>query len=493
MNRSLCFGFSLLLLLACSEAPRSARTEKTPLTAPVVAAKVLPAWSPVHQFYGVYMKGQKVGWAEETIALDSDGLVKFAQQITMKIGRAGAVMTLDWSETTWFEAVPGGQLVKSRVNESLGTAGRVQYEGERQGNQFQIRTVVDGNEQVNKVPIPKRRVEEVIPSLWIQRMLAAKPDESVIAHQFNYKTRQDEVMESSIVSRSKTRLHGVPVTILEIKTVLPSDNLTMVGRGTEDGQMLEMQVGPMFRMLLEDKAVAQDISAATPDMFASAMIQLNTPLGSAPVRSLTLKVSGVPEDAIPSDGRQWVDGSVVQVFQRTHGDTPTSELSEEKRSKYLESSAFIDHQNHAIRALADRAKSVDSPLKRVKRINALVFRALRYTLETAPESASAILAMGRGDCSEYARLAVAVLRASGFPAREVSGIAYLGDASPGLGYHAWVEVYLDGRWFPMDPTWNQVPIDASHVTLSRGSSTSFAGLVGSMKATVQSINGRVIP
>ncbi len=493
MSRLFFRGCVVFLLLACSGQNRTARSEKIQDSPSEAAELKLPDWSPVHQFYGVYMKGQKVGWAENILGLDSGGLVKFSQKMTLKIAREAAVLTVIWSDTSWYEPVIGGRLVKSRVHESSGAAGGVTYEGELKDDKFQIRTTVDGNVQIDTVAVSKSRVEQVISLLWIRQMLAAKLNEAVVMHHFNYRKQKDEVMKSTIVSRSKTRLHGVLVTILDIKTHMPEDNLTMIGRGTLDGQLLEMQVGPMFRMLLEDKAVAQDISAGTPDMFASATINLNTPLGSDPVLSLRLKVSGAPAGSIPGDGRQSVNGAVIQIERRSHTDTPLSDLSADKRSAYLESTAFIDHKHVAIRALADRAKDVAPPLKRVKRINALVHKVLSYTLETAPESASAILKMGRGDCSEYARLTVAALRASGFPAREISGVAYLGDATPGLGYHAWVEVYVDGRWFPMDPTWNQVPVDASHVTLAHGKSTSFAGLVGGIKATVQSINGRDIP
>ena len=63
----------------------------------------------------------------------------------------------------------------------------------------------------------------------------------------------------------------------------------------------------------------------------------------------------------------------------------------------------------------------------------------------------------RGVCQDFAHLALAVLRAWGWPARYVSGYAFTGDQG-GLvmeaeAMHAWVDVYLPGHgWLGLDPT-----------------------------------------
>jgi transglutaminase-like putative cysteine protease len=61
------------------------------------------------------------------------------------------------------------------------------------------------------------------------------------------------------------------------------------------------------------------------------------------------------------------------------------------------------------------------------------------------------LQRGKGDCTEYADLFVALCRAKDIPARVVSGYTVRFDSkSP---KHNWVEAYLDGYgWIPFDPT-----------------------------------------
>lgn len=57
----------------------------------------------------------------------------------------------------------------------------------------------------------------------------------------------------------------------------------------------------------------------------------------------------------------------------------------------------------------------------------------------------------RGDCTEYAYLAVALARANGIPARMVGGyVAERSIAPRAEEYHNWAEVYVDGAWRLLD-------------------------------------------
>ena len=51
----------------------------------------------------------------------------------------------------------------------------------------------------------------------------------------------------------------------------------------------------------------------------------------------------------------------------------------------------------------------------------------------------------------------------GIPARDVSGLVYMGDQVKAFGGHAWNEVVLGGVWVPVDASRGQVEIDAGHI------------------------------
>ena len=71
----------------------------------------------------------------------------------------------------------------------------------------------------------------------------------------------------------------------------------------------------------------------------------------------------------------------------------------------------------------------------------------------------------QGDCKSYALLFTTLARASGVPAREVSGLLYCGDDVKAFGGHAWNEVILNGVWVPVDASLNETEINATHISL----------------------------
>ena len=76
----------------------------------------------------------------------------------------------------------------------------------------------------------------------------------------------------------------------------------------------------------------------------------------------------------------------------------------------------------------------------------------------------------RGVCQDFTHATLSLLRASGIPARYVSG--YLHTEEPAVGRtvvgesHAWVEYWDDG-WWALDPT-NDRAVGSAHVIVARG-------------------------
>ncbi|MEO8247939.1 MAG: transglutaminase family protein [Burkholderiales bacterium] len=78
---------------------------------------------------------------------------------------------------------------------------------------------------------------------------------------------------------------------------------------------------------------------------------------------------------------------------------------------------------------------------------------------------------GQGVCRDYAHLAIAFCRCLNIPARYCNG--YLGDIGmqPPFGpmdFAAWVEVFLDGRWYTVDPRNHQHMPRIGRVLIARG-------------------------
>ncbi|MFZ4626015.1 MAG: transglutaminase-like domain-containing protein, partial [Rhodoferax sp.] len=99
-----------------------------------------------------------------------------------------------------------------------------------------------------------------------------------------------------------------------------------------------------------------------------------------------------------------------------------------------------------------------------------------------------------GVCRDFAHLMIALCRAVNIPARFATGIDF--GASPVLGptdFHAYVEVYLDNRWYIFDPSGVAIPMGFLRFGTGRDAAdaafaTIFGGVVGSAPVmTVEAI------
>jgi len=92
-----------------------------------------------------------------------------------------------------------------------------------------------------------------------------------------------------------------------------------------------------------------------------------------------------------------------------------------------------------------------------------------YRLDrSADQSAESVLERRTAFCTGYARLAVALLEASGIEAREVPG--YVVEAVPGgppVGFHRWIEVRFEDRgWVYSDPMVSHHFVPATYLRLA---------------------------
>jgi hypothetical protein len=91
-----------------------------------------------------------------------------------------------------------------------------------------------------------------------------------------------------------------------------------------------------------------------------------------------------------------------------------------------------------------------------------------------------------GNCQTHARLYTALARAAGIPTRFVSGLVHL--ERKGFLYHSWAESFIDGRWVSVDPTYNQLPADPTHLKLLEGhlpeDMAPIIAIIGRIKMTV---------
>ncbi|MDP3540760.1 MAG: transglutaminase family protein [Azonexus sp.] len=122
--------------------------------------------------------------------------------------------------------------------------------------------------------------------------------------------------------------------------------------------------------------------------------------------------------------------------------------------------------------------------RRVEAIQAWVRKQVAFRSNTSNSNTSAIdtLTDRVGVCRDFAHLMIAICRALNIPARFTTGIDY--GADPALGptdFHAYVEVFLDNRWYMFDPSGTAIPMGFVRMGTGRDAAdVSFATIFGSV-------------
>jgi transglutaminase-like putative cysteine protease len=98
-------------------------------------------------------------------------------------------------------------------------------------------------------------------------------------------------------------------------------------------------------------------------------------------------------------------------------------------------------------------------------------------------SACDTLVTKQGVCRDFAHLMIALCRAVNIPARFSTGMDY--GADPALGppdFHAYVEVYVGGRWYLFDPSGTAIPMGFIRLASGRDAAdAAFASIFGSVE------------
>jgi len=205
---------------------------------------------------------------------------------------------------------------------------------------------------------------------------------------------------------------------------------------------------------------------ANPDR--AAIVRVALPVDAPGKQNIaSLKFTPKPTRTIQQHERMyaewvWASGKnpvVVQVdVQATlypHGittqpATAPEPLPEEIRKAYLAEEPFLGLRNPAVIALAQTIPENRTPAETIRHILNAVATSLRYGgYDTTDQGAAKALAAGKGDCTEYADLFVALCRLHGLPARSRMCILHRAKKIP---LHTIAEVYLPKQgWVSVDP------------------------------------------
>jgi len=220
------------------------------------------------------------------------------------------------------------------------------------------------------------------------------------------------------------------------------------------------------------------------------LVRINPPLKKAPAKlvGLSVAITGYG-DQIPllSNGWQQIERQQGRVVITTGSlRKPADTLLKQTAEAYLQPSEGIESASAEISA---KAKELTGSLKtNQERVQVLATWTASWIEDSIEDGGSAVVALNKkkGNCQTHAKLYSALARAAGIPTRFVSGLVSQDGAS--FLYHSWAESLLDGRWVAVDPTFNQVPADPTHLAFFEGNRLAdlapLVGVIGKIKVTI---------
>jgi len=122
-----------------------------------------------------------------------------------------------------------------------------------------------------------------------------------------------------------------------------------------------------------------------------------------------------------------------------------------EKAAYMQDCAVEDARSPLVVATAARFRGITDPWQRARAILQFCQYCIEYVRDPGPgvevlDSSDVGLVRGFGDCDLKARLCVALMLATGLHA-EIDPV-FAGDSFP----HVRARVYLDGRWWRVDPS-----------------------------------------
>ena len=229
-----------------------------------------------HAFYGIYMMGAKVGWAEEwTGPLAGEDLLENRMEANISIQRAGITLAMSVKARRTYDSRAPFQLLT--LDEQItGLGSKLRYRGERGPDAFKL--LVDSGSGWRVVALaepPRETFYDTVPGLSAPgRQVDA--DLAVGARyettRFDVQLATNVVAKNHVASVSSVLLRGATQRVWTIDSTEESTGIRMSARVLDDGRLLEGNLGAQFRLAREDEVSAKDPRVDVLDLYERSLV-----------------------------------------------------------------------------------------------------------------------------------------------------------------------------------------------------------------------------
>ena len=477
-----------LLVLALAASPGCAeRYFREATTAPPPARATLDAWPYREYWTGVVFNGDKVGFTHLTIDAEpgkagtwhvrSEAALRFRM---LAIDKRVNLVSEDWVDK---------DLALLRFHHRYDIDDNVlEISGDVADDMFHLETVTRGGRESRATPVAKTlHPSSVIALIPLLKGLAVGNRHDYLV--FDGETQRISEVTQEVLGYERSELFEGPA--FRVRTTLQGSHSDtwMNERGLP---VLEMAMSGVLISELEDETRARRFLADAAlnkkeTLLDFSRVRVDKPL-QADLDFLRLRLSGIdPGFAVPGDARQQCARETTAVLCEVHRSNLPRVNPAAGNDAYLGPSTTVTSRQPAIVRLAREITAyAPTPDHQIDAIVAWIRRNIRAEAVDV-FSAADVLETRRAECQGHSFLYAALARATGIPTRIVNGLMY-SEAHGGFLFHTWAESLVDAGWVAVDPTFGQVPADASHIKLVEGESLAdlvpLTELVGQLRAEV---------
>lgn len=441
------------------------------------------------EWMGIYSGNDKIGYSQTLIK--SDGIKTEAfEENRLRMKALGTEQDINMKSSY---VLNGYKLESFQFSMNAGSV-VLNATGVRQGNQIKIKTQSVSGE--TEIPFPLKE-DALISTVLYKWLMEQKPKVG--------KSYTVDVFDPSVAltGAGTESLKTVVIVEAEEPIIIPYGSFktyrvktTFTGSEItswldQDGNVIKQISPPGLTAFKEAKATALNDDFQSLDIVAKTAISSDVPLNnSRELRLLRLQVKGIDSiEGLDLDDnyRQFYKNGIleIRVADISHLNNYSIPYNKDEYSRYIKPTSLIQSRDKEIVNMANEIIGGErDSLKVVKEINNWVYENIEKEATVSFPNALDVLKTKRGDCTEHAALFAALSRAVGIPTKIVLGVVFI---NGGFYYHAWNEIFSD-KWIAVDPTFGQVPADASHIKFIEGDfskSSEITKLMGKVKFEIK--------
>ena len=441
---------------------------------------------PIDESWGIFYRGEKIGYAHQTIEPKSKGYA-IRDQSNLRLQLLGKTQDISTQVNTEVDQEWTLEMFDFQL-----TSADVQFKARGRVRAGYLDLEIDsaGESSRKEIPLQQRPylLAALKPYVVTQQL---EPGKRHYFSTFDPATLSQQVTTVTIEGRENLRIGARIEPAIRIRQQFKGISVTSWLDGSGRTLKEESPAGlSLLRQTAEEARRPGSTRSVPLDLIAQTSITPSSPISDSGHRLLRLKLSGVDiHNFALNGGRQHLENDQLQIRLEAMKSEPLQIPVRDRRlSAYLEATPFTQSDHPRIRALARQIVAGESDARRAAlRIKDWVYREIAKEPTVSIPNALEVLRTKKGDCNEHTVLFNALARAAGIPARTAVGVVYLRGA---FYYHAWSEVWL-GEWVTLDSVLNQFPADVTHIKFVEGEidhQIDILQLIGNLKIDVLEVS-----